>query len=156
LRLALDHDNDPNTPAQIFDDVNSMLNDTRNDTRYGEGVFGEMYISTKRKGGIIYLVANSVPLSGDFNKDHVVDAADYTVWRNSLDATGYHLAADGNGDGKVDAADYDVWKSHFGETWSATGGGAGALAVPEPATAALVALGCLFISVRRIRRMLTH
>ncbi len=158
LHLALDQDNNPNTPAQIYNDLNLLIASTnsRNDARYGEGVFGEMYISTKQNGGIIYLVTNSVPLLGDFNQDHVVDAADYTVWRDSLDATGYHLAADGNGDGKVDAADYDVWKSHFGETWSATGGGAGALSVPEPATAALLALGCLFISVRRIRRMLTH
>jgi hypothetical protein len=81
LRLALDHDNNPATAPQIFDDFNSLLNDSRNDTRYGEGVFGEMYISTKRQGGRIYLVTNSVPLAGDYNKDRVVDAADYIVWR---------------------------------------------------------------------------
>ena len=45
---------------------------------------------------------------GDFSKDHVVDAADYAVWRDNLDATGYHLAADGNGDGRVDSDDYIV------------------------------------------------
>jgi glucose/arabinose dehydrogenase len=154
LRLALDHDNNPATPAQVFDDVNTMLADTRNDTRYGEGVFGEMYISTKRKGGVIYLVTNSMPLLGDFNKDRVVDAADYTVWRDSLNATGYHLAADGNGDAKVDAADYDVWRSNFGKVWGAAG--AGALSVPEPASAALFASAGLFLSASRFRRKFTH
>jgi hypothetical protein len=154
LRLALDHDNNPATPAQVFDDVNTMLADTRNDTRYGEGVFGEMYISTKRKGGVIYLVTNSMPLLGDFNKDRVVDAADYTVWRDSLNATGYHLAADGNGDAKVDAADYDVWRSNFGKVWGAAG--AGALSVPEPASAALFAFVGLFLSASRFRRKFTH
>jgi glucose/arabinose dehydrogenase len=156
LRLALDHDNNPDTPAQIYDDFNSLVNNTRNDTRFGEGVFGEMYISTKLLGGEIYLVINSVPLSGDFNKDRVVDAADFTVWRDSLESTGYHLAADGNGDGKVDAADYDVWKSHFGETWGAAGRGAGSLSVPEPASAAVLAFGCAFIRIRRIGQRFTH
>jgi glucose/arabinose dehydrogenase len=154
LRLALDHDNNPATPAQVFDDVNTMLADTRNDTRYGEGVFGEMYISTKRKGGVIYLVTNSMPLLGDFNKDRVVDAADYTVWRDSLNATGYHLAADGNGDAKVDAADYEVWRSNFGKVWGAAG--AGALSVPEPASAALFAFAGFILSAGRVRRKLTH
>ena len=96
----------------------------RSDARFGEGVFGEMYISNKRNG-IIYQVTNSVPLRGDYNRDHIVDAADYTVWRDSLDQIGYRLPADGNGDGKVDIDDYSVWKKHFGETWSATGSGVG-------------------------------
>lgn len=154
VRLALDHDNNPGTPAQVFDDVNSMLAATRNDTRYGEGVFGEMYISTKQNGGRIFLVTNSMPLLGDFNKDRVVDAADYTVWRDSLNSTGYLLSADGNGDGKVDNADYLVWKNNFGKTWSATG--AGSLSIPEPATAALMALAALVALRRRVGRRLTH
>ena len=59
LRLALDDDNNPGTPAQIFDDFNTMLASSRNDARYGEGVSGEMYISNKRNGKL-YLVTNSV------------------------------------------------------------------------------------------------
>jgi lipopolysaccharide export system protein LptA len=38
---------------------------------------------------------------GDFNVDGVVDAADYTVWRDNLGT-------------KYTAADYDVWKANFG------------------------------------------
>jgi glucose/arabinose dehydrogenase len=154
LRLSLDHDNNPNTPPQVYDDLNSLVNNSRNDTRFGEGVFGEMYMSTKLLGGQIYLVTNSVPLSGDFNQDRVVDAADYTVWRDTLGSNGYHLAADGNGDGRVDAADYDVWRSHFGQTWGA-GSGTGALSVPEPTTTALMLAGS-FYCVGRIRQTSAH
>jgi glucose/arabinose dehydrogenase len=143
LRLALDHDNNPNTPALVRDDFNILLNAGRNDVRYGEGVLGEMYMSTKN-GGRIYLVTNSLPLSGDYNKDRVVDAADYVVWRNTLDEFGYHLPADGNGDGKVDTADFAVWQANFGRTWSAGGGSIDSLAaVPEPGTTRLACAGAV-------------
>lgn len=43
------------------------------------------------------------------------DAADYTVWRDSLGEVGPNLAADGDGNGVIeDPADWQVWKSHFG------------------------------------------
>ena len=91
---------------------------------------------------------------GDFDKDHVVDAADYAVWRDGLDATGYHLAADGKGNGKVDSADYAIWRKNFGQSWSATG--AGSLSIPEPATSALVALGSLLVMIQRFSRRFAH
>ena len=53
-------------------------------------------------------------LTGDYNQDGTVDAADYSVWRDSLGTTGDFLAADGNGNGAIDAGDYDVWNSTFG------------------------------------------
>jgi hypothetical protein len=64
-------------------------------------------------------------LVGDYNDDGVVDAADYTIWRDSEGSVGMGLAADGNDDGRVDAADYDVWRGNFGTT---AGGGGGAVA----------------------------
>ena len=42
--------------------------------------------------------------------DGDVDAADYTLWRNTLGSAD-DLRADGNGNGMVDQADYDVWKN---------------------------------------------
>jgi hypothetical protein len=78
-------------------------------------------------------VAASV-LAGDYNHNGIVDAADYTVWRDSLGRTGAGLAADGNGNGIVDQADFNVWKSNFGNH---SGRGAAA-AVPEPNTAFLL------------------
>ena len=46
---------------------------------------------------------------GDYNGDGAIDAADYTVWRDSLGNAGQHLAADGNGDGSITQDDYNLW-----------------------------------------------
>jgi GH35 family endo-1,4-beta-xylanase len=71
---------------------------------------------------------------GDYNADGSVDAADYTVWRDSLGST-ENLLADGDGDGMIDAGDYDVWKVNFGAVY--TSGGETAASLPEPASALL-------------------
>jgi hypothetical protein len=82
-------------------------------------------------------------LAGDFNGDEIVDAADYTTWRDHLGGT-HNL--NGNGDetggsaGLVDQADYNLWKSSFGNVGSALGGAAVA-SVPEPTTCWLFAAG---------------
>jgi hypothetical protein len=60
LHLTLDGDSDPNTPPTTSDDINTLLGVFRNDSRFGEGISGEMYISNKNNGGI-YLVTNTVP-----------------------------------------------------------------------------------------------
>jgi len=90
-------------------------------------------------------------LPGDFNFDGTVDAADYTVWRNSLGQTGAGLHADSNIDGVVDASDYETWKTHFGESLAGAGSVAPA-AVPEPDAMLLIIAGCLAVgvSVRRL------
>ena len=58
-------------------------------------------------------------LAGDYNGNDVVDAGDYTVWRNHLGQT---FQLDNEGDdvspGMVTAADFDFWKLHFGESLS--------------------------------------
>lgn len=51
-------------------------------------------------------------LNGDYNGDDVVNAADYTVWRDGL--ASQNLAADGDRNGVVDQADYQVWRNNFG------------------------------------------
>ncbi len=93
-------------------------------------------------------------LLGDYNRNGMVEAADYVVWRKTLGQVGMDLAADGNGNDEIDAGDYDVWLAHFGESIAGsgtTGGGAaadGQTGVPEPGgfwlltTAAIVGLAC--------------
>ena len=76
-------------------------------------------------------------LAGDYNLDGIVDAADYTVWRNTLGWTNV-LLADGNHNGMVDYADYLVWKLNFGSTESAQAAATDA-AVPEPSSVGLLA-----------------
>lgn len=57
-------------------------------------------------------------LPGDYNLDGRVDAADYTVWRDQLGATGviHFTGPDGNGDGEVTQDDYVVWRNNYGAT----------------------------------------
>jgi len=93
----------------------------------------------------------SVTLVGDYNGNGVVDAADYTVWRDTLGQSGSGLAADGDGNGVVDSGDYDVWKTNFGQhAGSGTGASANA-AVPEPSTWALLMFGAAGSRLRRRR-----
>ncbi|TWU00574.1 Rhamnogalacturonan endolyase YesW precursor [Botrimarina colliarenosi] len=54
-------------------------------------------------------------LKGDYNRDGAVNAADYSVWRDSLGSE-MNLAADGNHNGVVDAADHAVWAANYGAT----------------------------------------
>ncbi len=76
-------------------------------------------------------------LEGDYNFDGVVDAADYTVWRDGLGTT-------------YSPSDYDVWKTHYGDTSSGSGSLATAT-VPEPSSLALLALGWLAVAAIRRR-----
>ena len=87
--------------------------------------------------------------TGDYNGDGIVDARDYTVWRDSLGSTG-NLAADGDNSGTVDQADYDLWRLNFGNH-SGSGAGANA-AVPEPAAIVLAACGLMMVVLPCVRR----
>jgi hypothetical protein len=80
-------------------------------------------------------------LPGDYNVDGTVDAADYTVWRDTLGSVTL-LAADGSGNHAIDQDDYAVWRDNFGRS---EGGFAAAAirpvqstTVPEPATMRLL------------------
>lgn len=97
-------------------------------------------------------------VTGDYNADGVIDALDYTVWRNAMGTT-YAVAysgADGNGDTMVTAADYAIWKQNYGfqnGDPAPAGSGAGGIAaiVPEPAAAPLLAVACALLASRRRR-----
>jgi hypothetical protein len=96
-------------------------------------------------------------IAGDYNKNGIVDAADYVVWRKMYLQSGSGLAADGNADGQVDDYDYDVWVAALGQ--AAPGSGAGALgsdrihaAVPEPASIILFATAAVLASWAGARR----
>jgi hypothetical protein len=88
--------------------------------------------------------------TGDYNGNHLVDGADYVVWRNTKgqSASPSGSGADGSGNGTVDDADYTFWRSKFG---NAAGSGGGS-AVPEPATGALLLMAILSTRAGRRRR----
>jgi hypothetical protein len=97
-----------------------------------------------------------VRTQGDYNGDGVVDAADYTVWRDHLGSEiEYH--ADGDDNGRIDMDDYHVWRNGFGHVLNQGGGpgpggvGAGA-GVPEPASGGLALLGVAVLLGFGVRR----
>ena len=111
------------------------------------GTFGALTdgYSLEQQGNDLLLYFGPVPdlpLAGDYNDDGIVDAADYTVWRDAL-ASGAPLLNETASLGTVDSADYDAWKTHFGEQ---AGTGAGSFAsVPEPASFMLLGFGLAVI-----------
>ncbi|WP_145284124.1 dockerin type I repeat-containing protein [Pirellulimonas nuda] len=69
--------------------------------------------------------------TGDYNGDGQVNAADYTMWRDTLtQSVAPFAAADGDGSGVIDGPDYTFWKSKFGTTPGLAV--AGVAAAPEP------------------------
>lgn len=73
------------------------------------------------------------PLPGDYNGNDIVDAADFTVWRDTLGTGGLtqYSGADGNGNGTIDHDDYAVWTTNFGNSLPSGGGGGLASAAHE-------------------------
>ena len=104
------------------------------------------------QGFVEYVMTESV--DGDYNHNGIVDAADYTVWRDSLNQTGAGLAADGDGNNVVNQDDYTYWKNRFGNT-SGSGSSAVSAAVPEPSALALALLGCGLVGWLFSRRRAT-
>lgn len=99
-----------------------------------------------------YVLAAAVGLPGDYNADHVVDAADFVVWRDNLGAAN-EVALNGNGDGMngVDEGDYTRWKTNFGAAIGAgaSSGVASLAEVPEPATWVLLVGSTLGLIMHR-------
>lgn len=97
-----------------------------------EGLFnsaGELLPAARALG-----LASVATVPGDFNQDGIVDAGDYTVWRDGLG-------------GAYSEADYQVWAANFGRVASTP-----ASTVPEPgaAFALISALASLFARPRAI------
>lgn len=72
-------------------------------------------------------------IDGDYNFDGLVDAADYTVWRDAFE-TGNALPNDTT-PSSVTIDDYDVWVAHYGSPIPCTTTGT---SIPEPSALLLV------------------
>jgi hypothetical protein len=78
-------------------------------------------------------------LAGDYNKNHVVDAGDYVLWRKNLGTP----------------SGYKSWRVNFG----ASGGSGASIAgtgVPEPSTLALLLVCLQFVALQRRPGRLPH
>jgi hypothetical protein len=118
------------------------------------------FIQLNNQGGAVWfdnaslnlLTPDVVVVPGDYNKNGIVDAADYVIYRKTLGQTGAGLPADGNGNGSVDPGDYTFWRARFGNT-SGAGSGAISTAIPEPAALASALFGSLIAAgITRRRR----
>jgi hypothetical protein len=88
-------------------------------------------------------------LTGDYNADDTVNAADYVAWRNAS-GTPTPLPNDPLG-GAIGQSQYDNWHGTYGETLPTP---AASPAVPEPATVTLLAvLGFLHHGTRVCRNV---
>lgn len=90
-------------------------------------------------------LAVSFSLPGDFDHNDVVDAADLGVWQSNVGlANGaLHTQGDADLDGDVDGGDFLVWQRQVGQTPNPPA----VAAVPEPATATLMAVALMAVAV---------
>jgi phospholipase/lecithinase/hemolysin len=91
-------------------------------------------------------------LAGDYNGNDVIDAADYTAWRDAWTAGSTSLLNDPT-PGTVDESDFVYWRDHFGEVLGSGAGDveAAAATVPEPTGVLLLVIGALLSTVYRGR-----
>jgi hypothetical protein len=112
----------------------------------------------QKMGASLMLVIGDLPnIAGDFNADGIVDAADYTVWRDHL---GTNFDLNGNGEetgdsaGTVDQADYELWVQQFGSSAAIGSAIPTSDAVPEPASLFVLLIGLSTLSLLTRRDIL--
>lgn len=113
---------DSETLGNVFD--NSVFGpNTDGDLQFNIGLTDDSLLP----GKVVYVTSPGI--AGDYNGNGVVDAADYTVWRDNLGGTSLPNEG-GISPGIVDEADYAFWKSRFGA--SSGSGAINTSTVPEP------------------------
>ncbi|TWT93426.1 hypothetical protein Pla108_39200 [Botrimarina colliarenosi] len=127
---------------------NTTADITRLRTVFNQWETRSFFFDEVRLAGDFESLRGEVPLSGidgDYNNDGVVNAADYTVWR---DNNGAPLTLPNDiTPGTVDSGDYTVWANNYGADAPA----GAAAAIPEPTATLLLLVGMVggCVSCRR-------
>jgi ELWxxDGT repeat protein len=81
-------------------------------TQVGDRLF--MSANSEDYGDELFSLSIATPPAtpGDYNRNGIVDLADFEVWRKDF-GSAINLAADGNNDGVIDAADYTYWRTRY-------------------------------------------
>ena len=110
-----------------------------------DGGTGDLF---KFNTGSSFVGVTTVALSGDFDGNGIVDAADYTIYQDNLGLDSAVLNGNGSGAATVGQADYALWKANFGATSASS---SGANMIPEPSALLLALLALAIASPRRHR-----
>ncbi len=101
-------------------------------------------------GTDLVLTFASAALAGDYNNDGVVDAADYTAWRDNL-GQNITLPNETVTPGVVTQEDYAAWRGNYGASLGLVAQGSSS-AAPEPSAALLGLMGLLLGAAAGKRR----
>lgn len=143
---------DPEFQWMLTAKSSSSYNPTITDLQFTSQAGANYTVSNVWIGSAATMLPATLTSQGDFNKDGVVNTADYAIWRRSMGQAGTNLAADGNGNNLIDVGDLATWRAHFNQTVTGSGSGLGAAAaVPEP-SAILLLLSTGFLAFARARR----
>ena len=120
----IEHEVSATAPAGAVDVKVGVRATSLRSNRDGNGPFDDAYFDD-------FSLMIDAGLAGDYNADGVVDAADYTVWRDG-------------GSPDSSQAGYQLWADNYGAAAASS-----AAAVPEPASAFAVAVGLASLATRR-------
>lgn len=131
------HFSEPLDPYKYFQTIELSFDPADGEAIRIRGTAGGTYQFTS----IVELEAYGPALTGDANRDGMVDQADYTVWYNHYGLSGALWSeGDYNRDGQVDQADYTLWYNNYG---------AGGSSLPEPSCLAMLGAGVAALLRRR-------
>ena len=118
-----------------------------------------MTTSATRDFGLAWRLSNVAPgvSFGDYNNNGIVDAADFTIWQDTLGSL-LDLRADGDGDGVIGQDDYVIWENGFGMTVPASAAAASSTttAIPEPESLTLCLVTFILLARWLTLRSLSH